>query len=296
MFDDAKPWIQRDWKLVAAMLIPAIAVIALLLYMAGWILVMSFTDLALFGRKATEWSFVGFDNYERLFKRRGFLNSLWVTTVFTVFSAIIGQNILGFAMAAALRNTGRFTKSFVEGAVILGWILPDVVAAYVWSATFTENGLVDLAILQPFGIETRNFINDHPLFVVIVANVWKGAAWSYILYSAALDTVPSEVVEAARVDGATPLQRAWHITLPILRPHIATNCLFITISSFVYFPLIYALTGGGPGRKTQVLSIFVYQESFAVGKLGYGSAISVAMVLIVAFLSIFYVRLLKDPR
>ncbi|MCV6822944.1 MULTISPECIES: carbohydrate ABC transporter permease [Halocynthiibacter] len=296
MLASAHPWLKRDWPLLVCLSIPAILAVGLLLYMAGWVLVMSFTDLSLFGRKATEWSFIGLENYERLFTRRGFLESLWVTVIFTFFSSIIGQNILGFVLAGTLRNQPGLLRSSIESAVILGWVLPDVVAAFLWSATFTPNGLVDLAILQPLSIETRNLINDHPLLIVILANIWKGTAWSYILYSAALDSVPREVSEAAKVDGATPMQRMFFITLPMIKSHIATNCLFITIGSFVYFPLIFALTGGGPGTKTQVLSIFVYNESFSVGKLGYGSAISVAMLIIVAIMSIFYVRLLREPK
>ncbi len=296
MLANEQPWLRRDWPIVVAMALPAMLMVGLLLYMAGWVLVMSFTDLELYGRRATEWGFVGFENYERLFTRRGFLNSLWITTVCTFFSAIIGQNILGFLMAATMRNRRGPFRSAVEGAVILGWVLPDVVAAVLWSATFTENGLVDLALMGPLGIESRNLINDHPLLIIILANVWKGTAWSYILYSAALDSVPREVSEAAQVDGATRMQRTFYITLPMIRSHIATDCLFITIGSFVYFPLIYALTGGGPGRQTQVLSIFVYHESFSVGKLGYGAAISVAMLLIVACLSVVYIRLLREPK
>ncbi len=97
---------------------------------------------------------------------------------------------------------------------------------------------------------------------MIVANVWKGTAWSYLLFTAALDSVSREVVEAAQVDGATRMQRIWLVILPIIRPHIATNMLFITIWTFTYFPLIYAMTGGGPGRQTEVLSVFMYHQAF----------------------------------
>jgi multiple sugar transport system permease protein len=104
------------------------------------------------------------------------------------------------------------------------------------------------------------------------------------------------VVEAAKVDGATPLQRIWLVQLPIIRPHIATNMLFITIWTFTYFPLIFAMTGGGPGRQTETLAVFLYNQSFSRGNLGFGSAISVAMLLIVGFLSLFYLRLLREPK
>ena len=149
---------------------------------------------------------------------------------------------------------------------------------------------------MPFGFKGINFINDYALVVVIVANIWKGTAWSYLLFSAALDSIPREVIEATKVDGATAWQRVTRVVLPMIRPHIATNMLFITIWTFTAFPLIFAMTGGGPGDNTSVLAIFMYQQSFMLGKLGYGAAISVAMLLIVGTLSIFYLRMLKEPK
>jgi multiple sugar transport system permease protein len=179
---------------------------------------------------------------------------------------------------------------------MLGWLLPDIVAAFLWEATTTDTGFINTLIIVPLGLPSINLLANYALPIVIIANVWKGTAWSYLLFSAALDSISREIIEAARVDGATAFQRAWRVVLPIIRPHIATNMLFITIWTFTYFPLIYALTGGGPGRQTEVLSIFMYHQSFGVGKLGYGSAIAVSMVVIVGLLSIFYLRQLRDPK
>ena len=96
------------------------------------------------------------------------------------------------------------------------------------------------------------------------------------------------------MDGANALQRLRHVLLPLLRAQIATNLLFVTIWTYAFFSLIYALTGGGPGRETEVLSIYMYKQAFDVGKLGYGSAVAIAMMLIVGVLSVFYVRQSKD--
>lgn len=290
------PWLAANIWFLAIALLPALLLLLALLYFTGWAFSFSFTDLALVGRKSVEWSWIGFDNYVRLFTRKGFLDALWTTIVFTFFSAIFGQSALGFLLAAALRGSRSTLRSVVEVAIMLGWLLPDVVAAFLWSATTAQTGLINSLIVTPLGFEPVNFINDFALPVVTIANIWKGTAWSYLLFSAALDSVSREVVEAAKVDGATPLQRVWMVILPIIRPHIATNMLFITIWTFTYFPLIYAMTGGGPGRQTQTLAIYVYKQSFSIGKLGYGSAISVAMLLIVGVLSLFYLRLLREPE
>ncbi|SNY92208.1 multiple sugar transport system permease protein [Cohaesibacter sp. ES.047] len=290
------PWLAGSLPVLVLAAIPALIFVGILLYFTGWAFFFSFTDLSLVGRKSVDWSFVGFENYERLFRRRGFLESLVTTLNFTFFSAIIGQSVLGFGLAAVLRNLRGSMRTSLEVALMLGWLLPDIVAAFLWSATTSKTGLVNQVIMQPLGFEPINFINDYALQVVILANIWKGTAWSYLLYSAALDNVSRDIIEAAKVDGASALQSIRRVILPIIKPHIGTNMLFITIWTFTYFPLIYALTGGGPGRQTQVLSIFLYRQSFGVGKLGYGSAISVAMLLIVAFLSLFYLRLLKEPK
>jgi multiple sugar transport system permease protein len=293
---DVSPWISANLGVLALATLPAVLLVGVLLYFTGWAVAFSFTDLELVGRKAMDWSWIGFDNYERLVSRRGFLESLWTTVVFTFFSAIVGQAVIGFLLAMALRGRSGPLRVAVEASIMLGWLLPDVVAAFLWSATASGTGLINQFVVAPLGFERVNFLSDYALTVVILANVWKGTAWSYILFSAALDSVPREVVEAATVDGATPTQRTWRIVLPMIRAHIATNLLFITIWTFTYFTLIYALTGGGPGSDTRVLSIFLYLQSFDTGKLGYGSAISVAMLIIVGVLSLAYVRLLREPR
>lgn len=277
-------------------MLPALVLILALVFFTVWVITFSFTDLELVGVKSINWSWIGLDNYERLFTRRGFLDSLWTSILFTFFSAIVGQSVLGFLFAVSLRNNYTLLKPIVEVAIMLGWLLPDVVAAFLWSSTLSDTGLVNSLIIEPLGFKPVNFINQFALPVVIIANIWKGVAWSYLLFSAALDSIPREMIEAAKVDGATAWQRTTMVILPMIRSHIATNLLFITIWTFTYFPLIYAMTGGGPGRQTEVLPVFMYNQSFGVGKLGYGAAISVAMLVVVAALSTVYLRLLKDPK
>ncbi len=294
--NDTKPWLSGGFGLVILASIPAVLFVGALIFFTVWVVTFSFTDLSLVGAKSVNWSWIGFDNYERLFTRRGFMESLWVTVSFTFFSAIVGQSLLGFLLASVMRALRGPLRGFIEVAIMLGWLLPDIVAAFLWSATTAENGLINSVVLGPLGFDSVNFLNEFAFPVVVVANVWKGTAWSYLLFSAALDSVPRDVIEAAQVDGATWWQRTRRVTLPMIKSHIGTNTLFITIWTFTYFPLVYAMTGGGPGRQTKVLSIFMYEQSFKIGKLGYGSAISVAMLLVVGLLAVFYVRLLKEPE
>lgn len=296
MRNQANPWITSNLPLLVVAMLPAILLIGALLYFTAWAFMFSFTDLALVGKKAVEWSWVGLENFERLFTRKGFLESLWTTIIFVFFSAIVGQSVLGFLLALALRNRYSTLKTVVEVCIMLGWLLPDIVAAFLWSATTSQTGLINALIVVPLGFKPVNFINEFALPIVTIANIWKGTAWSYLLFSAALDSVSREIVEAAKIDGASPWQRIWLVILPIIRPHIATNMLFITIWTFTYFPLIFAMTGGGPGRQTETLAVFLYNQSFSRGNLGFGSAISVAMLIIVGVLSIVYLRMLREPK
>jgi len=292
----APPWLASGRGLTIVAMLPALILILALIYFTVWVIAFSFTNLELVGPRSINWEWIGLDNYARLFTRKGFLDSLWTSILFTFFSAIVGQSVLGFLFAVAMRNNYSGLKTAFEVAIMLGWLLPDVVAAFLWSSTLSDNGLVNTLVVKPLGLSPVNFINQFALPVVIIANIWKGVAWSYLLFSAALDSIPRETIEAAKVDGASALQRTYLVILPMLRHHIATNLLFITIWTFTYFPLIYAMTGGGPGRQTEVLPVFMYNQSFGIGKLGYGAAISVAMLLVVGFLSIFYLRMMKEPK
>ncbi|MBI4923338.1 MAG: sugar ABC transporter permease [Devosia nanyangense] len=290
------PWLAAARGPMLIAMLPAAVCILATVALSAWAIFYSFTNVELTGARSINWSFIGFDNYVRLFTREGFLNSLWVTFVFTFFSAIVGQSVVGFTLAVTLRGTRSLLRNIVEVAVMLGWLLPDIVAAFMWNATTSKTGLINSFILNPLGVGPVDLISNYALTVVVVANIWKGTAWSYLLFSAALDSISREILEAARVDGATPFQRIRLVILPMLRSHIATNLLLITIWTFGYFALIFALTGGGPGRQTEVLSILMFHTSFNVGKLGFGSAIAIAMMLLVGVLAVFYLRQLKEPK
>lgn len=287
----------RDMSLPAMLLVlPSLLFVAGYFAYTAWTLVVSLSDLALIGRKSLDPSFVGLKNYIRLFTRVGFLDSLWVTIQFTFLSAIMGQCLIGFVIAAVMKSPQIRLKPVIEFALLFGWLVPDIVAAFMWNVFANREGFINTLFLSPLGIDSVNLLNQYALAVIIVANIWKGTAWSYLLFSASLDSVSEEVVEASYVDGASRFQRIWHVVIPMIRPQIATNMMFVTIWTFSYFPLVWGLTGGGPARQTEVLSIFMYRQAFDVGKLGYGSAVAISMLLMVGFLSIFYFRLLKDNK
>src|SRR3954469_15492927 len=145
------PWLRSARVPMLMAMLPALLLIAALVYFTGWAITYSFTNLELTGANSINWKWIGFDNYVRLFTRQGFLSSLWVTTVFTFFSAIVGQSVLGFTLAASMRRLHGVTRTAVEVAVMLGWLLPDIVAAFLWQATTSGTGFLNTLIIQPLG-------------------------------------------------------------------------------------------------------------------------------------------------
>src|SRR5581483_3007210 len=126
--------------------------------------------------------------------------------------------------------------------------------------------------------------------IVCIANLWRNVAFSMLMYSAALRNLPTEVDEAAQLEGASAARRLFSITLPLLRPTIVTNLLLVTLLNLSEFTLIYVMTQGGPGVSTMTLPLYVYQEAFTNYDLGYGTAIALVMVIIGAVFSAVFVR------
>jgi multiple sugar transport system permease protein len=131
---------------------------------------------------------------------------------------------------------------------------------------------------------------------VMLANVWRGTAFSMLVYKAALNDVPTEVTEAAQMDGARGWQRLLFITLPMIRGSIATNLMLITLQTLAVFTLVWVMTAGGPANASTTLPILAYQEAFKFGDIGYGTAVASVLILIGAAFGVVYIRLLKEPR
>ena len=137
------------------------------------------------------------------------------------------------------------------------------------------------------------WLEQFPLAMIIVANTWRGIASAMILMMAGLSSVPPEIYEAARIDGASPRQIFRFITLPLIMPNIFLYMLVSTVSTISIFGFIYALTRGGPGNATEIIGIYIYNQSFTAFQLGYGSAVAVVTLVISMVIGLVYVRVLK---
>ncbi|MFG6197504.1 carbohydrate ABC transporter permease [Nonomuraea sp. JJY05] len=267
------------------------ALVLLALFLAGpilWSVYIAFTNETLTGSASVHSQFVGLANFVKLFGDPNFLNSFLLTFVFVIGSAVIGQNTLGLIIALLQRGRGRVTRSVVNGVVIAAWVVPEVVAAACWFSFLAEEGTLNTVL----GI-SQEWLYTAPMLAVILANIWRGTAFSMLVYSAALSEVPADLVEAAAVDGAGPGRRLLHITLPLIRRSIMANLMLITLQTLASFGLIYALTGGGPGTASQTTPLYMYEQAFRYFEIGYGSAIALVMLVIGALFSLVYLRLIK---
>lgn len=277
----------------AALITPALLLIgAFLVVPALWTIYLGITDYRLTGLQAANPKVVGLDNYTQALGDPDFRRSLWLTVVFVFGSAIVGQTGAGLALAWTLRTAHRLVKSGIETLVLLAWILPSSIVAFLWVAYLSRNGGTVNAILGTTGTD---WLIEHPMASIIVFNTWRGTAFSMLLFSAALAAVPPSQLESARLAGAGTLAQLRDVVLPFIRGHVLTNTLLISLWTFNDFSP-YLLTAGGPNHASEVLPVFIYNKALYGGDLGYGSAISFLMLLLNLVIALFYVRLLRERR
>jgi multiple sugar transport system permease protein len=269
------------------------AVVLLGVFLVGpilYCLYSAFTDMALTGAAGAH--FVGLDNFRKAFSSPEFQQSLVYTLIFTLVSAVIGQNVLGMLLALLMRSGTSWVRAAVSAIVIGAWVMPEVVAGYLWSAFLGDDGSFN-KILGVFSLPSQDWLFSIPILAVSLANIWRGTAFSMLVYSAALSEVPKEIEESATVDGAGTFQRLWSVTLPMIRRSITTNLMLITLQTLSVFGLIWTMTRGGPSNKSQTLPLFAYQQAFQLSQLGYGTALALVLLAIGGAFSLVYLKALR---
>lgn len=274
------------------------AIIFMVIFLAGpiiWSLYGSFTNASLTGKAAADPQWIGFDNYTKLFSDPIFPLSVWLTVIFTLASAVVSQTILGLSLALIMTKANKKVSATIGTIIVAAWILPEIVAAFVAYAFFSQDGTFN-QILAAFGMIGPNWLFSFPMLAVILANIWRGAAFSMMIYQAALNDVPPEITEAAMIDGASGAKRLIYVTLPMIKQTITTTLMLITLQTLSIFTLIFVMTSGGPGNDSTTLPIFAYKEAFRFSNIGYGTAIATVMLVVGAVFSIFYIRALRSTK
>jgi multiple sugar transport system permease protein len=278
------------------------AFLIMLIFLIGpvlYALYVSGTNMALTGVGAASPQWIGFSNFSRILRDSGFYNALRVSLTYLVGSALIGQAVLGLLLALLMRHRHAVFKSVLGAIVVAAWIIPDVVAGFLWYAflaggpgSIVTPGLLN-SIVATFGLPQHAWLQQYPMVAVIIANTWRGTAFSMLLYASSLEGIPPELYEAASIDGAGAWARLRRITLPLLKGTIATDLVLITLATLSDFTLVWVMTAGGPGFTTQLLTIYTYQQAFKFYELGYGTAISLLILAVGAVLSLLYLRILR---
>lgn len=240
-------------------------------------------------------SFIGTGNYQRLRQDPVFWQSLANTGIFTGASVVLGL-LVGLVLALALERL-QGPWRFVRGVLLTPWAMPVIVVAFLFQFMFDEQGGITDALLQQTGV-VHNAIpwltSPHwAMVAVIAANVWQQAPFFLLIFTAALGGVPNEVVEAARIDRARGWSMIAQVKLPYLRSAALVGALLMIIQNFNNFPLIWAMTEGGPGYSTSTLVIYVYRLAFTSYKIGYSSAIGVVWLVLLLLIAAWFIRVLR---
>jgi multiple sugar transport system permease protein len=226
---------------------------------------------------------------------------LGVTAVF-VAASVAGQLALGLLIALIMQRAGArrlHGAALVRSVVLSAWVVPGILIGVIWQIVLNEGpfGLVNSA-LGAIGLAPVPWLSDTKLAVVsvIVANIWRGTAFTMLLLYAALYTVDRDLHDAARVDGARKLRTLWHVTLPQIRPVLLVNTILITIATLNTFDMILALTGGGPAQATEVLALHTYNSVFVNFNLAGGCVLAIFLLLTSLLLTALYRRLLREEE
>jgi len=270
---------------------PALVLLGLLMvYPLGQVIRMSFYEVTL--RKET---WVGLANYAELLKAPLFWQVLWQTVLFTVGSVVM-HLVIGMGLALLLHTKINVQiRNFLRGLLIIPWLFAPTVAGMIWVLMLSPFGVVNgfltaIGLLDPNA--TINWLGSPATSLVSVTamNIWRAFPFFMVMLLAGLQAIPEDVYEAADIDGTTPLQKFWYITIPALSGVIMTIVLLDSIWTFRAFDPVYVMTGGGPVNSSQVLPTMIYFDAFQRLKFGYASAEAVVMFLILFAFSVVYVR------
>lgn len=227
--------------------------------------------------------YVGLRNYVQLVKFGNLGHTLLITVVWTV-ACIVLQGVAGFVLALALDRPGRGIR-FARTLLLTPWVMPGVVVSAIWLAIYNPIGGLANEVLGWVGAGGHDWLGDPrtALPALVATNVWKGASFWMLMLAAGLKAIPSDLYEAAALDGAGYLRRVRHVVLPDLRGVLVLTALLAFIWTFNYFDLSYAMTQGGPGDATTTLAYDIYKTSFVFNRFDQGAALSVVSFVLMAF-------------
>ncbi|TMW72299.1 sugar ABC transporter permease [Alteribacter natronophilus] len=248
----------------------------------------SFTNFRGYG----DWNFVGFFNYINVFQDGRAMSAYVFTFQFAIVSTIL-VNIFSLLVAIGLNSKIKFRKT-LRATYFLPFILSVLIVSYIFQFMFAHM-LPQFG--QAFGIDflSRNILGDQNLawLGIVTVAVWQSTAFNTLLYLAGLSTVDDQVYEAADIDGANSWAKFWRLTFPLIAPFFTINMVVAMKNFLMAFDQIIALTGGGPGRATESISLLIYRGGFEGGQFAYQSANAVLYFIIIVAISVIQLRILE---
>jgi ABC-type sugar transport system permease subunit len=248
-----------------------------------------------FARAGLGPEFVGLKNYVRVFEKADFWKAFLRSSLFVVYDLFVGMP-LGLAIAILLNQRFRF-RGVSRATILLPYVLSGTVLGLIWKWIYNPNHGALNALLQQLGLISEYVAwlaePTRALHMVILVNLWQGTPWAIIMYLAGLQTIPTELYDAAKVDGASAWQTIFKVTLPLLTPITLAMLVLKTVWTFQVFDIVWVLTRGGPASATQVVSYFIYYSSFFQLKFGYAAAMSYVLLGIILVLVVIYYRLIR---
>lgn len=271
--------------------LPALMLLAVLIaYPVAYTGLLSVTD--------QQGNYVGVENFTRILGARAtptaFFNTLW-----WVFGSIVFQVVLG-VLTAILLNQKFSGRSVVRSVTLIPWVVPGIVAATTWAwMLHTEFGIINYMLTAPGLIdEPVGWLTNGStvLPVMIAINVWKMFPFVAIMVLAGLQSIPNDLYEAARIDGATFWEEVWYVMLPQVRPVIVAVTLLLVIWALNHITIIYAITRGGPANRTLITPIQIFRTAFESVQFNQAAALSVIFFMVAITVVFIYIRTLAADR
>jgi multiple sugar transport system permease protein len=282
---------RNQHRFFALCVAPSLAVLAIItLLPALYLLATSFTPLNL-TRPETAWDFSEpLVSYRALLSDDRLANSIWVQVKLSFWTVLL-QLLIGVALALLLNVKSRLLEA-LRTVFLIPMVLPPIVVAIIWKVIYTPDISPMHGLFRTLGLNVPALITDPnwALTSIIIADTWEWFPFTMLMVLAALQMLPQELLDAAKVDGASPWQLTRHVTLPFIQGVLLVAGLFRLIDSIKAFPLIYILTDGGPGNLTEVTNYYSFLQAFNFSYLGFSSAITVVLLAATIALSWVIIR------
>jgi len=280
-----RKWAQRKSSVAFLMTLPLILLIGILVIYPAFFAMY----LAMLNKSMTK--FVGFGNFQYLFKRDTFWMVVEQSCIFAI-TAVIFKALIGFIGAHFVHNVPANKQRRWRGMLLIPWVIPPAMATLAWLWLFDPSYSAFNWILNHLGLSSVPWTGDAywARFSVILVNVWAGSPFFLIMYLASLKSVPEQLYEAAAIDGANWWQRIWYVTLPMMRNIIAITALYSLIVTFANFDIVRILTAGGPIDKTHLFATYAFRVGIESADIPLGASVSLFMLPILAIAATFILR------